>query len=72
MLDIFGNDSDEDLDPLVLTIVSNPAHGSLGANIDGTFLYVPVASFFGADTFTYVVNDGTLFSREATVRLELS
>jgi hypothetical protein len=41
------------------TIVSHtqPAHGSLQFDQDGTFTYVPAAGFTGVDTFDYTVND---------------
>jgi hypothetical protein len=41
------------------TIVSHtqPAHGSLQFNQDGTFTYVPATGFTGVDTFDYTVND---------------
>ncbi len=41
------------------TLIShtNPTHGALTMNQDGTFSYVPTAGFTGVDTFTYTVND---------------
>ena len=35
-----------------------PAHGALTLNADGTFTYLPSASYTGTDTFTYQVTDG--------------
>ena len=36
---------------------TQPAHGSLTLNPDGSFNYVPDAGFTGADTFTYTVSN---------------
>jgi hypothetical protein len=36
---------------------TDPAHGSLALNADGTFTYTPQAGFTGTDTFTYTASD---------------
>ena len=41
--------------PVQLVSNTQPAHGSLTLNPDGSFNYVPQAGFTGADTFTYTV-----------------
>jgi hypothetical protein len=51
---LFGNDSGS---PETLVAHTNPAHGSLSINPDGTFSYTPQAGFTGTDTFTYTVSD---------------
>jgi hypothetical protein len=51
---VLGNDSGR---PLTLVAHSDPAHGALTLNRDGSFCYVPAAGFHGADTFTYTVSD---------------
>jgi len=43
--------------PLTLVAHSDPAHGSLTLNPDGSFRYAPAAGFHGTDTFTYTVSD---------------
>lgn len=63
--------SDADLDPLTFRIVSQPAHGSLsGAPPEVT--YTPAANFHGADTFTFVVNDGHVDSPAQTVSVTVT
>jgi VCBS repeat-containing protein len=57
---VLGNDSDVDGDPLQVTLVSGPAHGTLTLNSNGSFLYTPAAGFSGSDTFTYRASDGSL------------
>jgi hypothetical protein len=51
---VFGNDHG---DPLTLIDHTDPAHGTLALNADGSFRYVPAKGFRGTDTFTYTVSD---------------
>ena len=64
---VLGNDSDPDGNTLLAQIVSQPAHGTLTLNADGSFTYTPTAGFSGGDTFTYAAWDGTTVSTPATV-----
>ena len=54
-----GNDSDVNGDPLTVTGVSLPGHGTAVINPDGTIAYTPTQIFSGTDTFTYTVSDGS-------------
>ena len=47
--------------------VTDPAHGTLTLNGDGSFVYTPAADYSGPDSFTYKANDGTAESNVATV-----
>lgn len=59
LFDPISNDSDPGSDSLRLVSVTAPAHGTATIAGDGTgIIYVPVASFTGADSFSYVVSDG--------------
>lgn len=59
--------SDVDGDKLTYTF-ARPAHGALTGT--APFLtYAPAAGFSGTDTFTYVVRDGQVDSRTATVTI---
>ncbi|MCA9175933.1 MAG: tandem-95 repeat protein [Planctomycetales bacterium] len=69
---VLANDADPELDPLSAAIVSAPSHGVVTLNSDGSFEYVPVASFVGADSFTYVASDGLLDSNVATVTINVN
>lgn len=51
---VFGNDHG---DPLTLIDHTDPAHGALTLNADGSFRYAPAKGFHGTDTFTYTVSD---------------
>ncbi|WP_244163104.1 Ig-like domain-containing protein [Paenibacillus pectinilyticus] len=64
--------SDNDEDHLTYTIVTQPAHGTVTLNQDGTYTYTPSANYNGADSFTYKVNDGTVDSSIATVSLTIT
>ena len=56
-LNVLANDSDANGDPLVITSVSNPQHGT--ASTDGNKVsYTPSSTYVGVDTFSYFVSDG--------------
>lgn len=69
---VLSNDSDVDHDTLSVTIASGPSHGSVTLNADGSFVYTPAANYSGADSFTYVSNDGSLNSNIATVSISVT
>src|SRR6185295_1194587 len=46
------NDSDADGDTLSAVLVSQPTHGTLTLNGNGSFSYVPAANYNGSDSFT--------------------
>jgi|GEM_PF-3282199 len=46
------------IEPSSLTIVTQPAHGIVTVNADGTVVYTPAAGYSGPDAFTYKVQDG--------------
>ena len=50
---VLGNDDDVDGDTITAEKVSDPAHGTLDFNSDGSFTYTPVDEYEGDDTFTY-------------------
>src|SRR5262249_32895514 len=49
--------------------VAGTGHGALSLGSDGSFRYTPNAQYLGADSFTYVVSDGTFSSNVATVAI---
>ncbi|MBK7319521.1 LamG-like jellyroll fold domain-containing protein [Candidatus Villigracilis affinis] len=69
---VLGNDTDADLDTLTAIKVSDPAHGILNFNSDGSFTYLPAANWHGIDGFTYKVSDGLVESNVADVTLTVS
>jgi CSLREA domain-containing protein len=68
---VLANDTDPEQDPLTAVKVSDPAHGSVTLNSDGSFAYTPDAGYSGPDSFTYQANDGTANSNTATVSLNV-
>src|SRR5205085_2311562 len=71
-LGLLADATDVDGDPLTAVLVSGPAHGSLGLNSDGSFIYTPSANYNGSDSFVYKVNDGSADSNLATVTLTIT
>jgi len=64
-----GADSDPDLDPLSVALVSDVSNGALVLNPDGSFIYTPNADFDGQDSFVYRASDGKGGFDNATVAL---
>lgn len=62
-----ANDTDFNADALIAAKVTEPAHGTVTLNADGSFLYAPDAGYTGTDSFTYKANDGEEDSAPATV-----
>ena len=64
-----NNDVDSDGDPLTVTNVVGPSHGTLWINALGNFEYQPAPGFTGVDSFTYQATDGTSLSNVVTVTI---
>ena len=64
---LLANDRDPDDDPLTVSLVGLPENGTLSLQPDGSFEYTPNPGFHGADSFSYMANDGQLDSTLATV-----
>jgi immune inhibitor A len=69
---VTANDSDPDGDPLSITGVSDPGHGTAVDNGNGTVTYTPDSGFTGDDSFTYSVADGRGGSDTATVAVTVA
>lgn len=63
--------SDVDGNPLTYTVVSAPAHGALSGTAPN-LVYTPAANYYGPDSFTFTVNDGTTSSAAATVNIAVT
>src|SRR5207247_729877 len=57
---------------LTVVLVSNPTHGTLTLNGDGSFTYMPALNFNGIDSFTYKASDGQAQSGVATVTITVT
>ena len=69
---VLGNDSDVDSAVLSAVKITDPAHGSLVLNADGSFTYRPSLNFNGSDSFTYKANDGSADSNTVTVTIRVT
>lgn len=65
---------DRDGDPITTSIVTAPAHGTLGAidQIGGTVPYTPQAGYSGTDSFSFAASDGTNSSSPTTVTITIA
>jgi len=63
--------SDADGDPVTFSVVVDPANGTLSGTAPG-LTYTPDADFFGGDSFTFLVNDGSVPSNIATVTITVN
>lgn len=68
---LLKNDSDADADALTAIKVSDPLHGTVTVNADGSFSYVAVGNYLGEDAFTYKANDGKADSAITKVTLNI-
>jgi VCBS repeat-containing protein len=69
---VLGNDNDPNGDAFTAALVSNPTHGNVSLNAQGSFIYTPAANFFGTDSFTYKATDGQLESNNVTVTINVN
>ncbi len=70
-LNVLGNDSDPDSDPLTICGHTLPSSGSL-VQTGSTFSYTPAAGYVGTVTFTYTICDGNGGTDTATVIINVN
>lgn len=61
--------TDADKNKLTYSRVAKPSHGDVVVGSTGSARYTPVLGYYGADSFSFKVNDGKLNSKAATVKL---
>ncbi len=70
---VLANDSDVELDPLLIIAKTTAAKGTVVITGGGTGLtYDPFTGFSGADSFTYTISDGHGGTATATVTLNIA
>ena len=69
---VLSNDTDVDSSTLTAVKVSDPTHGTLTLNNNGSFTYTPTANYNGSDSFTYKANDGSANSNTTTVTITIT
>ena len=68
-----SNDNDSDGTIIGQTIITQPQHGTLSSNANGTITYLPTNNYLGADSFTYtVVDNQNTTSNVATVNITIT
>ncbi|WP_246335774.1 beta strand repeat-containing protein [Azomonas macrocytogenes] len=71
-LDVLGNDSDPDGDPLTVTGASvPPGQGTVTINPDGTLDFTPAPDYTGPVEITYTIDDGNGGTATAVVNIEV-
>jgi extracellular elastinolytic metalloproteinase len=69
---VLRNDADPDGTAITARLISGPRNAKRFALAeDGSFTYEPKPGFTGADSFTYVAQDGEVSSEAATVTIEV-
>jgi hypothetical protein len=69
---VFNNDSSGDGSPLAAALESEPQHGTVTVNADGSFSYLSSQDYFGQDYFVYRLTNGTAFFDLGTVSLNIT
>ena len=69
---LVSNDDDAEGSALSLISFTQPEHGTLERNTNGTLTYTPEAGFVGEDSFTYIAGDGDLLSDPVTVTIDVT
>ncbi len=69
-IDVMANDSDPDGDTISLVSLTAPTNGS-AVIVNGQIEYTPPASYIGADTFTYTIEDSFAAQATATVYMDV-
>jgi len=69
---VLSNDTDVEGDARTAEVVTNPAHGTLTLNANGSFTYTPTANYSGADSFTYRAKDANEQSQPITVTITVN
>src|SRR6185295_13958098 len=69
---VLANDADPDGEALTAVKQTNPGHGTVTLNANGSFTYIPATNYLGADSFTYKAYDGSKYSGVTTVSITVN
>lgn len=72
IIDLTGNDTDPDDTTLTISNLTQPAHGTVSDNGDGTVTYIADANYSGSDSFTYQAHDGNATSTDTAVTITVT
>jgi hypothetical protein len=69
---LLANDTDADGDPLTVTQVASPSHGTVNLNTStGAIVFTPQAGYTGPAAFTYTISDGNGAQASSTVSISV-
>ena len=71
LIDVRANDTDSDGNPLTISSVGSPSHGTAVIQA-GQVRYTPAADYAGPDSFGYTIGDGAGGSASATVSVTVT
>jgi hypothetical protein len=69
---VLANDHDVNGDALSVISVTQPLHGVVLIELDGTITYTPTTDYHGSDSFVYIVSDGNGGLDDAMVTLTVT
>ena len=72
LLDVLANDTGLDNQPVTVSIVASPGHGTAWVRPDNTIVYTADAGYAGTDGFTYQITDADGEVSLANVSIEVS
>ena len=70
-INAIANDTDANSDPLTITQVTTPAHGTASI-VANKIKYVPAANFVGNVSFNYTISDGHGHTASATITIHIT
>ena len=70
-INVLGNDTDPNGDPLTVTRATAPAHRAAVVNANQTITYTPANGYSGADSLTYSISDGQGGTATAAVSISV-
>ena len=65
------NATDANKDSITYKLINNASNGNITVNPNGTFIYTPIDSFIGNDSFSYTSNDWNGTGNIATVNINV-
>ena len=71
VIDVVENDDEVGGEPVTVTIVDQPAHGTVTVDQDGNVVYTPDEDYDGDDEFTYEICDPDGDCSQATVTVRV-
>ncbi|MCB0314192.1 MAG: cadherin-like domain-containing protein, partial [Calditrichaeota bacterium] len=71
-VNVLANDYDLNGDAISITGFTQPAHGAVTQVGDSVLNYTPASNFFGSDTFTYIIAEGSSLSDTAMVLMTVN